>query len=46
MLLRTFKQHNTCYSSPSQCLNDCSSSSIEVRGHMDAREVQNPCIPL
>jgi hypothetical protein len=41
MLLRT-----TCYSSPPPCLDDCSSSSIEVRGPMAAREVQNPCIPL
>jgi hypothetical protein len=46
MLLRTFNQHSTCYSSPPPCLNDCSSSSIEVMGPMAAREVQNPCIPL
>jgi hypothetical protein len=32
MLLQTVKKHSTCYSSPPPCLNDCSSSSIEVRG--------------
>jgi hypothetical protein len=46
MLLRTFKQHSTFYSSPPPCLSDCSSLSIEVRGPMAGREVQNPCIPL
>jgi hypothetical protein len=45
MLLWTFKKHSTCYNSPPPCLNDCSSSSIEVRGPMAAKEVQNPCIP-
>jgi hypothetical protein len=43
---KLFRQHSTCYSSPPPCLNDCSSSSIEVRGPMAAKEVQNPCIPL
>jgi hypothetical protein len=38
MHLRTFKQHITCYSSPHPCLNDCSSSSIEVRGPVAAKE--------
>jgi hypothetical protein len=46
MLLQTFKQQSTCYSSPPPCLNDCSSSSIEVRGPMADREVQNPFSPL
>jgi hypothetical protein len=46
MLLQTFKLHSTCYSSPLPCLNDCSSSGIEVRGPMVAREVQNPFVPL
>jgi hypothetical protein len=36
----------TCYSSPPPWLNDLSSSSIDVRGAMGAKEAQNPCIPL
>jgi hypothetical protein len=46
MLLWTFKQPSTFYSSRPPCLNDCSSSTIEVSGPMAAREVQNPCVPL
>jgi hypothetical protein len=46
MLLQAFKKHSTCYGSPPPCLNDCSSSSIEVTGPMAAREVRNPCVPL
>jgi hypothetical protein len=46
MFLLTFKKHSTCYSSLPPCFNYCSSSCIEVRGHMAAIEVWNPPVPL